>query len=153
MSEHTPFIMRAIELAGQAVEKGNHPFGAVLVRDGQIVLEAENTVHTDRDVTRHAELNLVSNASSRFSLTELKQSTLYTSTEPCPMCSGAIYWAGISRVVYACPAATLQDIAGPGMEVHCRELFERSHKGPEVIGPLKEEVASEQHLSFWPHPS
>ncbi len=145
--------MRAIELAGIAAERGNHPFGAVLIRGGKIVLEAENTVHTDRDVTRHAELNLVSKASQSCSLTELKESTLYTSTEPCPMCSGAIFWAGISRVVYACPASTLQGIAGLGMKVHSRELFERSHNGPEVIGPVNEELASEQHMAFWPHPS
>ena len=153
MGKHTPFIMRAIELAGLAAERGNHPFGAVLVRDGKIVLEAENTVHSDGDVTRHAELNLVSKASRDCSLPQLKESILYTSTEPCPMCSGAIFWAGISCVVYACPASTLQDIAGPGMDVHSRELFERSHHGPEVIGPINEELASEQHMAFWPHPS
>lgn len=63
--------------------------------------EAENTVVTEHDVTGHAELNLVRRASMRFEVETLEGVTLYTSTEPCAMCSSAIYWSGIGRVVYA----------------------------------------------------
>ena len=95
-------LLRAIELARRSREKGNHPFGSLLVdTSGEVVLEAENTVVTGHDVTGHAELNLVRAASMEFEVEALGRSTLYTSTEPCAMCSGAIYWSGIGRVVYA----------------------------------------------------
>jgi tRNA(Arg) A34 adenosine deaminase TadA len=83
-------LRRAIELAQQACDHGNHPFGALLVdRRGNVVLEAENTVRTDRDVTAHAETNLMRMASARFEPDFLERCTLYTSTEPCAMCAGA----------------------------------------------------------------
>ena len=95
-------LLRAIELARGSREKGNHPFGSLLVdASGQVLLESENTVVTGHDVTGHAELNLVRAASMQFEVETLSRSTLYTSTEPCAMCSSAIYWSGIGRVVYA----------------------------------------------------
>ena len=82
-------LLRAIELAQRSREKGNHPFGSVLVdTTGAVVLEAENTVVTGHDVTAHAELNLVRAAGMEFDLEGLARSALYTSTEPCAMCSG-----------------------------------------------------------------
>ena len=81
---------------------GNHPFAAVLVdEDGRVLLQAENTVVTDRDGTGHAETNLVRLATQRFSPEELARCTIYASTEPCAMCAGAIHWSHIGRVVYA----------------------------------------------------
>ncbi len=84
---------------GQARESGNHPFGAVLVLDGKIVLRAKNTVNTDRDPTAHAETNLMTKAIRNLSPEEIRRSTLYTSCEPCDMCTGKIYWAGIRSVI------------------------------------------------------
>ena len=74
---------------------------------GEILLSAENTANTDQDCTGHAELNLIRMASRQFSRDELAHTTLYTSTKPCPMCSGAIYLSGVRRVVYALSAARL----------------------------------------------
>ena len=98
---------RAIEVALASRRGGNHPFGAVLVASDGTILEAENSVVTTGDPTGHAELNLVRLAGSRLSRDQLAMSSLYTSTEPCAMCSGAIYWAGIGRVVYALPEQEL----------------------------------------------
>ena len=98
---HERFIRHSHSLAVQAAEKGNEPFGALLVHDGEVLLEAENTVNTGRDVTRHAELNLVVEAMRRLPPETLKASTLYASTAPCIMCSEAIRRAGITRVVYS----------------------------------------------------
>ena len=90
----------AISIASQARTHGNHPFGAVLVDDhNQVRLQAENTVMTTRDCTGHAETNLVRLATQQFSPKELSRWTLYSSTEPCAMCAGAIHWSQISRVV------------------------------------------------------
>jgi tRNA(Arg) A34 adenosine deaminase TadA len=148
-SEHEVFIQRSLELAQQAVESGNHPFGALLVHDGKVLLEAENTVNTDHDCTRHAELNLVSQASQRFDLDTLKQCTLYTSTEPCAMCSGSIYWAYIPTVVYACSAKTLAEIAGGNLLLACEEVFARGQRPVEVIGSVLEAESVKIHQAFW----
>ena len=149
MDKHEAFLRRAIALSRAAVEKGNHPFGAVLVVDGEIMLEAENTVVTDRDATGHAELNLVRMASRKLDSEMLARATLYTSTEPCAMCAGGIFWAGIRRVVYACGAQRLGKMAGSPFVVPSRELFGRADEKVEVIGPLLEEEAVSVHKGFW----
>ena len=103
-------LQRAVELARSAREHGNHPFGALLVTADGRVIEAENTVITGHDPIGHAETNLVRDAGQRLEMSELAGSTLYTSTEPCAMCSGAIYWAGIPEVVFALSEAALRDL-------------------------------------------
>ena len=110
-------LRQAIKVADDAVLHGNHPFGALLTdSDGQVVLTAENTVVTDDDVTGHAETNLVRQASRTIGRTGLADYTLYTSCEPCAMCSGAIYWAGIHRVVYALAETSLLALTGAHAE-------------------------------------
>jgi tRNA(Arg) A34 adenosine deaminase TadA len=106
---HEPFIRQAIEISLSAVEHGNHPFGACLVsKDGQVLLTAENTALTPvTDITRHAELNLISMATQKFTRDILEQCTLYTSCEPCLMCTGALRWSGIQKLVYAIDSETL----------------------------------------------
>ncbi len=145
----------AIELAKSARERGNQPFGCLLVdADGQVVLEAENTVVTGRDVTAHAEQNLVREASARFLPDELEPCTLYTSTEPCAMCAGAIFWSGIGRVVFALSSATLGEIVRDPtgaytLAISCREVFQRGGRSVEVRGPLIEDRARVVHEGFW----
>ena len=153
MTEHSRFISRAIELANHAMDTGNHPFGALLVHDGKVVLEAENTAISENDATRHAELNLVSHASRQLAPDVLNESTLYTSTEPCAMCAGAIYWAGIRKVVYGGSAEVLRQIAGPGIGISGQDVFSTCHQSVEIIGPVEEELSNEVHLRYWPHPS
>jgi tRNA(Arg) A34 adenosine deaminase TadA len=148
-------LERAIALAAAAREHGNHPFGSLLVDGaGDVVLEAENTVVTTRDVTGHAELNLVREAGSRFDPVELGGYTLYASTEPCAMCAGAIFWSGIGRVVFALSSATLGTIvADPTgawtLAVSCREVFARGGRAIDVRGPLIEDRARVVHDGFW----
>jgi tRNA(Arg) A34 adenosine deaminase TadA len=148
-------LRRAIALAHSAREHGNHPFGALLVSaDGEILAEAENTVNTESDCTGHAETNLVRLASKRFDLPTLACSTLYTSTEPCAMCAGAIHWSGISRVIFALAEDQLYQLTGVDlsneiMRLPCREVFARCRRPIEVIGPLLEEEAKVVHYGFW----
>ena len=153
MKEHIDYIHRVIELAGQALEQGNYPFGALLACDGKILLEAENTCQSENDPTRHAELNLVSCACRQLPEEVLRQSTLYSSTEPCAMCTGAIYWAGIPKVVYACSMATFQQIAGLNIDLECQKIFECCHPKVEAIGPFEEKLACDHLMAYWPHPS
>lgn len=148
-------LLYAIAVARQSREHGNHPFGAILVGDdNQVLLEAENTVLTGRDPTGHAETNLVRMASLDYSPEELASCTLYTSTEPCAMCAGAIHWSGIGRVVYALSETDLYAMVGPSPEhllLPCREVFAHSQRQVEVVGPVPilEKEARAVHEGFW----
>lgn len=142
-------IQRCFTLARDAVAHGNHPFGALLWKDGKVLLEAENTVVTDMDVTGHAELNLVRKASKRLDPESLTGSTLYTSTEPCIMCQGAIYWAGMPRIVYGVAGSSLADLQGASWYVPSRESYQRMRASIEVIGPFLEPEGMEIHQRFW----
>jgi len=149
------FVEMAIDCAAKARQKGNHPFGAVLVdADGNVFLTAENTVITDKDITAHAELNLIRQASRKFPPEVLENCTMYASTEPCPMCSGAIYWSGIKRVVFGLSQKRFYqcmgyDTSGNRMTLTCREVFARGGRWIEVTGPLLEDMAEKTHHGFW----
>ncbi len=148
------FVRAAIELALRARENGNHPFGAVLVdEEGRLLMEAENTVVTEGDCTGHAETNLMRKASREYSSDLLATCTLYASTEPCPMCSGAIYWGNVGRVVYGLSQEGLYKMIGQesqeDLRLTCREVLGRGGRPTEVVGPLLEDEAREVHVGFW----
>lgn len=105
------FMREAIRLADESVERGGGPFGAVVVRDGRVVAGSANSVTVDNDPTAHAEVNAIREACRQLDTFNLKGCTIYTSCEPCPMCLGAIYWAGIDRIYYA---NTRKDAADAG---------------------------------------
>lgn len=147
-------LRRAIALSAQARDHGNHPFGALLVTGAGRVIEAETTVLTDRDVTGHAETNLVRIAGREVDAAELPASTLFTSCEPCAMCCGAIFWAGIGRVVYALSGTGLIALAGgeddgAALDLPSREVFAHGGRDIAVSGPHLEEDAAEPHVGFW----
>lgn len=150
MAEHDDFIREAIALSEAAVAHGNEPFGALLVKDGQVLLRAENTVDTGRDPTGHAETNLVRMAGAAYDPAFLAECILYTSTEPCPMCSAAIFWSGIRTVVYACSAAQLDTVADVGFNLTSREVFARARQPMQVSGPVLEDEAMRVHRAYWP---
>ena len=149
------FLRRAIAVAAAARADGNHPFGAILVGpDGEVLLEAENTVNTERDATGHAEHNLMSLASRRFEPALLARSTMYTSTEPCAMCAGSVYWVGVRRVVYGLSEKGLLALTGlhsdnPTFDLPCRTVFAGGQRSTEVVGPLSSEEAEAVHVGFW----
>lgn len=147
------FLRQAIGIAQRARHKGNHPFGAVLVKENNVVLlEGENTVNTEHDATGHAESNLVRAACKQFDATTLAKCTLYSSTEPCPMCSGAIFWSGIGRVVYALSEAELYAVIPDSphkLPVGCREILAHGGRVTEVVGPAIEDEARGVHEGFW----
>ncbi|HEX8176815.1 MAG TPA: nucleoside deaminase [Pyrinomonadaceae bacterium] len=143
------YLRQAIELAARARELGNHPFGALLSFEGRIVVAAVNTVNIERDPTAHAEINLLREAVRGLKPEELSRSTLYTSCEPCAMCVGAIYWAGVREVVYALSSTELAKLAGSDFMIPCRELFARASRRVEVAGPLLTEEAMKVHEGYW----
>ena len=101
ISEKDKEMMReAIRLANESVKNGGGPFGAVVVKDGEIVAGSANSVTVDNDPTAHAEVNAIRKACRKLGTFDLTGCTIYTSCEPCPMCLGAIYWAHIERIYY-----------------------------------------------------
>jgi tRNA(Arg) A34 adenosine deaminase TadA len=107
------FMRRAVELANESIAGGGGPFGAVIVRDGEIVAEGANAVSRECDPTAHAEMIAIRRAARRLGRFDLSGCEIYTSCEPCPMCLGAIYWARLDRGYYA---ADRRDAAGAGFD-------------------------------------
>ena len=102
METDKKFLHRAIEIAAEGITKGGGPFGAVITKDGKKISESFNKVVLTTDPTAHAEVIVIREAASVLKSYDLSGCILYSSCEPCPMCLGAIYWAGIKKVVYAC---------------------------------------------------
>jgi tRNA(Arg) A34 adenosine deaminase TadA len=155
MNGNRQLLRRAIELARLAREHGNHPFGALLVdAKGNVVLEAENTVRTDKDVTAHAETNLIRMATARFDRDFLGRCTLYTSTEPCAMCAGAIYWGNVRSVVFGFSQKQIHAISAGNpenmqLQLSSREVFARGDHPVEVSGPHLPKESAAVHDGFW----
>jgi tRNA(Arg) A34 adenosine deaminase TadA len=105
------FLIKAVKLAEKGIEKGSGPFGAVVVRNGEIISEAVNNVVSAKDPTAHAEITAIRKASKILGTHDLGSCILYSSCEPCPMCLGAIYWSGIKKVLFA---ADRKDAAAAG---------------------------------------
>jgi tRNA(Arg) A34 adenosine deaminase TadA len=149
------FLRRSFDVAQRALSHGNHPFGAILVDAHQTVLiEIENGYMPSRDGTAHAERLLATQACTTLAPGLLAKATLYSSAEPCAMCAGAIYWAGIGRVVYGLGESRLRTITGdhpenPTLDLPCREVFRSGQRATEVIGPLLEDEAAAVHAGVW----
>ena len=146
-------LRRADTVARRAMAMGRHPFGAVLVApDGDTVLAEQGNI----DTVNHAESTLARSAAANYPGAYLAQCTLVTTFEPCAMCAGTVYWAGIGRVVYGAEETALLALTGdhpenPTLSLPCREVFARGQRVVEVVGPVPE-VAQEMvatHQGFW----
>lgn len=155
--EHEVYLKRCVALSKKAREHGNTPFGAILVdKEDNIVLEQENIEITESDCTGHAETTLMRAASKKFPKDFLWECTLYSTAEPCAMCSGSIYWGNVGRVVYGVSEKRLLELTGdneqnPTFDLPCRTIFAAGQKEVEVIGPFSEieEEVTEVHDGFW----
>jgi tRNA(Arg) A34 adenosine deaminase TadA len=149
------FLRRSFDVARRALTHGNHPFGAILVdRNRHVLIEAENGYMPAHDGTAHAERLLATQACTTLDADILKSATLYSSAEPCAMCAGAIYWAGIGRLVYGLSEHRLRAVTGnhpenPTLDLPCREVFRSGQRATEVVGPLLEEEAEALHAGVW----
>lgn len=149
------FLRRAIALATTAAANGQRPFGAVVAdAEGHVVAEACSTQQVDRDWTAHAELNAIRAAGRELSWTALAGATLYASGDPCPMCSGAMVWSNIRRLVYGVDEATMRPLRGAhlqgrGLTMSCREVLARAPEEIDVIGPALVNEAVAPHRAYW----
>ncbi len=150
------FLRRSFEVARRARDGGDHPFGCLLVGpDGEVLREQGNGYSAEGgDRTAHAERLLASWAAKSLDVEMLRGSTLYSSAEPCAMCSGALYWAGVGRVVYGqsekgLKAATGAHEENPTLDLPCRIVFTAGQRPTEVVGPLLEDEAEQLQADYW----
>jgi tRNA(Arg) A34 adenosine deaminase TadA len=146
-------LRAANEVARRSVQRGHHPFGAVLIgpQGDKVWLEQGNV-----DSVNHAEAVLARTAAERWDASTLWACTLVTTVEPCAMCAGTQYWAHIGRLVYGLSEERLLALTGnhpenPTLNLPCRQVFAAGQKAVEVIGPVpevEEEIAA-LHRSFW----
>ena len=155
MTHSDALLTRAFELALEARAAGDHPFGALLALDGEVVAEARNLVTTSRDITAHAETELVRVLERQGRLHLLERGVVYASCEPCPMCVGALFWAGSRHVVFGLSSARLGEIAsGPdgedyGFSITAVEIAARATPYVRIDGPHRENEAAQAHADFW----
>lgn len=149
-------LRQALTVAQDAKDHGRHPFGALVADSlGQVVSSAgNNSIPPEGDPTQHAELRALAEASLRLDPEAMARATLYTSAEPCVMCTGAAYWTGIGTIVYALSEHRLLELTGanpenPTFDLPCREVISRGQRHIEVFGPLLEEEAAVPHIGFW----
>lgn len=149
------FLRRSFDVARRSLTHGNHPFGAILVdQNRNVLLEAENGYMPAHDGTAHAERLLATLACTTLPAEVLRTATLYSSAEPCAMCAGAMYWAGIGRLVYGLSEHRLRKFTGnhpenPTLDLPCRAVFASGQRPTEVVGPLLEDEAAALHEGAW----
>lgn len=150
------YLRLAVEVARQSRASGNHPFGALLIGpDGDVLLSSGNTYSQDRGVG-HAEANVARAAAQRHDPAFLEHCTMVTSVEPCCMCAGACYWAGIGTVVYGLSERRLAELTGDNpenltLDLSCHQVFAAGRRHVAIRGPfpeLEEEIVRD-HMDFW----
>ena len=149
------FLRLSFAVAHRSLTHGNHPFGCVVVAaDGKVLIESENGYMPDHDATAHAERLAATQACRTIGREVLAKATLYSSAEPCAMCAGAIYWAGIGRVVFGLSGHRLRGLTGnhpenPTLDLPCRQVFAGGQRPTEVVGPMLEMEAEALHAGAW----
>ena len=151
-----PLLRQSFAIARQAREGGDHPFGCLLAdADGKVLMEQGNGFTAEGgDRTAHAEKLLASRAAKAYSTEFLQTCTLYTSAEPCAMCSGSVYWAGIGRVLFGQTDRDLKAQTGaheenPTLDLPCEIVFAAGQRPTEIVGPLLAEEAAQLQADFW----
>jgi tRNA(Arg) A34 adenosine deaminase TadA len=154
--DHESNLRKAFDVARKAREGGDHPFGAILVDGaGRVLMEQGNGFTAEgKDMTAHAERLLATRASKAYGSKFLADCTLYSSAEPCAMCAGAIYWAGIGRVVFGLSEHEMKQRIGasaenPTLDLPCEIVFAAGQRPTEVVGPLLVDEAAKLHQDYW----
>jgi tRNA(Arg) A34 adenosine deaminase TadA len=134
MNPGEKFMQMAIDKAREGIDAGQSPFGACIVKDGEVVACEHNIVWMSTDITAHAEVHAIRNACSKLSAIDLSGCTIYSTCEPCPMCFTAIHWARIDKIVCG---ARIEDAKGYGFN----ELTVSNHE-------LKEKGGSKVNIQY-----
>ncbi|KTG07787.1 CMP deaminase [Haloprofundus marisrubri] len=138
-------MREAFDLAREASDRGDRPFGSVLVHDDEVVETDSNHVVTENDIRRHPELHLAYRACRDYDADERAEMVMYTSTEPCPMCAGGMRSAGFDRVVYSVGGDEIAEFVGTEPSVRSAEILDSTS---EVVGPVLNDEGREIHRAF-----
>lgn len=133
------FMRLAIQEAWQGLEKGEMPFGACIVRNGQVVAVAHNSARADLDTTAHAEVQAIGKASRRIKALELTGGTIYSTCEPCPMCFTACVWAKLEKIVYACRIEDAERAGIRQVRISSARMNQLSQSGVVIVGDVLRE--------------
>ncbi|MBP5974004.1 nucleoside deaminase [Brasilonema sp. CT11] len=129
-----------MRLALEEAKKGDAPYGAVIVKDNQVVAQAHNTVKRDNDPSAHAEINVIRSLTTQLQNPSLEGYTIYTTGEPCPMCASACVWTGLSEIIYGASIEDLVSVNQSQINISCQEVIVKSFRKVKVIrGVLREE--------------
>lgn len=145
---HERHVERAIALAREAGDRGDGPYGSLLVRDGEVVAEETNREHTDDDLALHPELTLARWAGRELSPEERARTVMYTSTEPCPMCATGIVYAGLGGVVFSVSGEAVEATVGGRTGPSCETIFERFRVDIPVVGGVLEDDGLAVHREY-----
>lgn len=143
--DHDSHLRRAFELAREAADRGDRPFGSVLVRDDTVVMIDSNREVTEDDIRRHAELNLAHRACRELDPDERAETVMYTSTEPCPMCAGGMARAGFGRVVYSVGSDEVAEFMGIEPLMGSAEIL---NGVSDIVGPVLNDEGRQIHEEF-----
>lgn len=130
----------AIEKSLASVENGGGPFGSVIVKDGEVIAAASNTVTIDNDPTAHAEVNAIRMACKKLGTFDLSGCEIYATCEPCPMCLAAIYWARIDKLYYANTKADANKIGFSDSFIYEEFAKPKSERNMEIVEMLRDEA-------------
>ncbi len=147
MEQH--LIDKLVNLQSQAMDSGNWPFSALLIREGNILATGANSSHSNNNPLAHAEMNAIRSALKAHGPETVSQCELISSNEPCPMCMGASIYSGIKRVKYCMSQEKLREIRGWGHFIPAKTVAQQDESGIEVTGPVGGREILEIHKAFW----
>ncbi len=129
-----------MRLALEEAKKGDAPYGAVIVKDNQVIARNHNTVKRDSDPSAHAEINVIRSLTARLKNPSLEGYIIYTTGEPCPMCASACVWTGISEIIYGASIEDLVSVNQSQINISCEEVIAQSVRKIKVTkGVLRQE--------------
>jgi tRNA(Arg) A34 adenosine deaminase TadA len=143
--DYDSHMRKTFELAREAADRGDRPFGSVLVRDDTIIMADSNRVFTENDIRRHPELHLAYRACREFDRDTRAETVMYTSTEPCPMCAGGMVTAGFGRVVYSVGSDEIAEFTGNKTSTRSAEILAGVS---DVVGPVLNDEGRQIHAEF-----
>ena len=143
--DHDAHMRRAFELAREATNRGDRPFGSVLVHDNTVVMADSNRVLTENDIRRHPELHLAYRACREYDPGTRSETVMYTSTEPCPMCASGMATAGFGRVVYSVGSDEIAEFTDNKTSVRSAEILSGVS---DVVGPVLNDDGRQIHEEF-----
>lgn len=136
------FMKAAIDVATEGIKAGQTPFGACIVRDGEIISAAHNSVWSNTDITAHAEIQTIRDACRKLDTVDLTGCVIYSTCEPCPMCFAACHWAKISKIVFGARIADAEQAGFSELTISNEQMKTLGRSGVEITGDfLRDECA------------